>query len=210
MELPAVSPATTSPRKAKAAGLRVVVDNSSAQVLHNESTPGGRGSPMLNASDIPEVNGGQESAVGKPSNRLPGEAEMPNNLKRYRDSATIKGPWTDGEDELLRKLVEKYSPSKWSLIAAHMENRNGKQCRERWLNHLSEGIRKGSWTEDEERLLVDAHQVIASPLTEPDMFKQPFSPIDERFHSAPCGWCVATASWQRVVRDCEVHSGSLG
>jgi hypothetical protein len=27
------------------------------------------------------------------------------------------------------------------------EGRNGKQCRERYLNHLKDGIRKEKWTE---------------------------------------------------------------
>ena len=38
-----------------------------------------------------------------------------------------------------------------------MKQRNGKQCRERWLNHLSPDIRKGVWSEEEERTLKDAH-----------------------------------------------------
>lgn len=38
-----------------------------------------------------------------------------------------------------------------------MKQRNGKQCRERWLNHLSPDIRKGVWSEEEERTLKEAH-----------------------------------------------------
>ena len=86
---------------------------------------------------------------------LEAETAAPNANKRYRDTTTIKGPWTEEEDQLLRKLVQEHSPSKWSLIATHMVNRNGKQCRERWLNHLNTGIRKGVWTDEEEEMLVD-------------------------------------------------------
>ena len=70
------------------------------------------------------------------------------------------------EDELLKKLVERFSPSKWSLIASQMENRNGKQCRERWLNHLSSGIRKGLWSEAEEKMLVEAHKKLGNAWSE--------------------------------------------
>jgi len=35
--------------------------------------------------------------------------------------------------------------------------RNSKQCRDRWNNHLRPGIRKGKWTNDEERLLRQLH-----------------------------------------------------
>ena len=38
-----------------------------------------------------------------------------------------------------------------------MKQRNGKQCRERWLNHLSPDIRKGVWSDHEERTLKEAH-----------------------------------------------------
>eukprot|EP01043_Picozoa_sp_COSAG02_P027564 COSAG02_NODE_1633_length_11567_cov_16.719567_6_plen_380_part_00 len=38
-----------------------------------------------------------------------------------------------------------------------MKQRNGKQCRERWLNHLSPDIRKGVWSDEEERTLKEAH-----------------------------------------------------
>ena len=38
-----------------------------------------------------------------------------------------------------------------------MQQRNGKQCRERWLNHLSPHIRKGLWSEEEEAILKESH-----------------------------------------------------
>jgi hypothetical protein len=34
-----------------------------------------------------------------------------------------------------------------------LPGRTGKQCRERWLNHLGDGIKKGHWSEDEDRLI---------------------------------------------------------
>ena len=39
----------------------------------------------------------------------------------------IKGPWTSTEDELLIKLVKRYGPKKWSVIALHVPGRKGKQ-----------------------------------------------------------------------------------
>nr|1GVD_A Chain A, MYB PROTO-ONCOGENE PROTEIN [Mus musculus] len=49
----------------------------------------------------------------------------------------IKGPWTKEEDQRLIKLVQKYGPKRWSVIAKHLKGRIGKQCRERWHNHLN-------------------------------------------------------------------------
>lgn len=36
------------------------------------------------------------------------------------------------EDEMVVKLVEKYGPKRWSLIASQLKGRIGKQCRERY------------------------------------------------------------------------------
>lgn len=72
-----------------------------------------------------------------------------------------KGPWTEEEDALLRSLLAASSglPKNklWVEIGQAMKQRNGKQCRERWLNHLSPHIRKGAWSDEEERILKESH-----------------------------------------------------
>uniref|UniRef100_H2XYB1 Transcription factor protein n=1 Tax=Ciona intestinalis TaxID=7719 RepID=H2XYB1_CIOIN len=70
----------------------------------------------------------------------------------------IKGPWTKDEDELVVELVKKYGPKKWSLISKHLKGRIGKQCRERWHNHLNPDIKKCAWSEDEDRIIFEAHK----------------------------------------------------
>jgi hypothetical protein len=57
--------------------------------------------------------------------------------------------WTDAEDEILKQLIAQYSPSNWPFIASLMVNREAKQCRERWLYHLSPEIKKGKLSEKE-------------------------------------------------------------
>ncbi|CAH2054386.1 unnamed protein product [Thlaspi arvense] len=71
----------------------------------------------------------------------------------------IKGPWTQEEDETIVELVEKYGPAKWSVIAKSLPGRIGKQCRERWHNHLNPGINKDAWTTEEELALMNAHVI---------------------------------------------------
>ena len=39
-----------------------------------------------------------------------------------------------------------------------IEGRNGKQCRERYQNHLKQGITKEKWTEAEEEKLLQLHE----------------------------------------------------
>ncbi|XP_068309600.1 transcription factor MYB119-like [Pyrus communis] len=78
--------------------------------------------------------------------------------KKGLTAATIiKGQWTDGEDRKLMRLVKQYGVRKWAQIAETLEGRVGKQCRETWHNHLRPDIKKDSWTEEEEAILVDAH-----------------------------------------------------
>ena len=69
-------------------------------------------------------------------------------------------PWTAEEEANLTKLVQAYGSKKWSLIAHLIPGRSGKQCRERWLNHLRPDINKGEWTADEERVLAEGHAKI--------------------------------------------------
>ncbi|KAL1539510.1 Transcription factor myb3r-5 [Salvia divinorum] len=71
----------------------------------------------------------------------------------------VKGPWTPEEDEKITKLVAKYGPTKWSVIAKSLPGRIGKQCRERWHNHLNPDIKKDAWTLDEELILLNAHRI---------------------------------------------------
>jgi len=69
----------------------------------------------------------------------------------------VKGPWTAEEDDLVRKLVKEMGPKNWSTIAQQLQGRIGKQCRERWYNHLDPTINKGPWTEEEDQILIQKH-----------------------------------------------------
>ncbi|XP_016508080.2 transcription factor MYB3R-1-like [Nicotiana tabacum] len=78
----------------------------------------------------------------------------------------VKGPWSKEEDEVIVELVKKYGPKKWSTIAQHLPGRIGKQCRERWHNHLNPGINKEAWTQEEELTLIRAHQIYGNKWAE--------------------------------------------
>jgi hypothetical protein len=57
--------------------------------------------------------------------------------------------WKQWEDDLLRRLVMKYGEKSWTAISKEFPGREPKQCRERWVNHLIPGVRKGRLTDDE-------------------------------------------------------------
>lgn len=60
---------------------------------------------------------------------------------------------TNEEDELLYSLVGEYGLACWSLVSEKIGSRSGKQCRERYHNHLQGGIKKGAWSAEEDRII---------------------------------------------------------
>lgn len=73
-----------------------------------------------------------------------------------------KKSWTPEEDQLLLAAVSRLGANKWSQIARHIPGRLGKQCRERWYNHLSPAINRAEWTSEEEWLLFLGHTILGS------------------------------------------------
>jgi len=67
----------------------------------------------------------------------------------------VKGPWTKDEDKIIIDCI-KLGVTKWSEIAERIPGRIGKQCRERWFNHLDPRIKKGAWSEEEDRILIES------------------------------------------------------
>ena len=94
-------------------------------------------------------------------------SSIPRSLSSGHDSnKTVKRPWTKEEDDTVRELVAKYGAKKWSLIAGYLPDREGKQCRERWLNHLRPNLRKESWTPEEQATLLAAHKELGNQWVE--------------------------------------------
>lgn len=80
--------------------------------------------------------------------------------------------WTPEEDCAVRKLVEKHGIKKWALISKkiceqfHVYGRTGKQCRERWHNHLDPGVRKGALSTEEEKVIFEEHRKLGNKWAE--------------------------------------------
>lgn len=68
-------------------------------------------------------------------------------------------PFTDKEDQKLRRLVRKFGEvNAWAKIADKMKGRNVRQCRERWVNTLSEKVTKSKWTDWEDNVLMQKYE----------------------------------------------------
>lgn len=73
-----------------------------------------------------------------------------------------KGQWLQEEDELVKALVALHGAKRWSLISEHLPGRIGKQCRERWHNHLNPFVKKGPWERDEDYVIFEAHRILGN------------------------------------------------
>ena len=82
---------------------------------------------------------------------------MKSNYFFYKRKRMERRSWTPYEDQILKNLYEKVKLNKWSLIAKQMQEdfnmppRTGKQCRERYNNHLNPFFAKSEWTLEEEQ-----------------------------------------------------------
>lgn len=84
------------------------------------------------------------------------------------DDTNERRVWSKDEDDAIRTLVANHGTKSWSIIAEYImkdhniAGRSGKQCRERWHNHLDPNINKTSWTAEEERIMAEAHKELGN------------------------------------------------
>ena len=78
----------------------------------------------------------------------------------------VKGPWTKEEDAKIIELVGQLGAKQWSKIAQQLPGRIGKQCRERWYNHLNPDIKREEWSREEDRALIIAHRAFGNKWAE--------------------------------------------
>jgi myb proto-oncogene protein len=105
-------------------------------------------------------------------------------FKRIRPGI-VKGSWRKEEDDKICELVNKYGKT-WSKIAKMLGTRNGKQIRDRYINVLDTGIKKGKFTEEEDILLINLYNQYGSKwATIAKFFKDRTADmIKNRFHSS--------------------------
>lgn len=74
----------------------------------------------------------------------------------------IKGSWTREEDETIVNFVQQYGTKNWTKLAAILPGRIGKQCRERWRNHLDPEVNREPWTAQEDTILIELHEKLGN------------------------------------------------
>ena len=56
-----------------------------------------------------------------------------------------KTNWSHSEDAMLKQIIGENGACNWAEISSRIKTRTGKQCRERWHNHLRDGVNKNEW-----------------------------------------------------------------
>ena len=70
----------------------------------------------------------------------------------------IKGAWGEEEDSKLISLYEKYGRN-WAAISKEMNQRTGKQIRDRFLNSLDTRYKRGKFSEEEDKMILKYHKI---------------------------------------------------
>lgn len=88
-----------------------------------------------------------------------------------KKSTISKSNWVKQEDEELIRLIRLNGTRQWSNIASTFNaklhtNRNGKQCRERWVNFLNPEIKKDPFSLEEDILILQRRLTIGNKWSE--------------------------------------------
>ena len=74
-----------------------------------------------------------------------------------------KGPWTPEEDEKLVEYIHKHGHGSWRALPKHAGlKRCGKSCRLRWTNYLRPDIKRGSFSQEEEQIIINLHALLGN------------------------------------------------
>ncbi|WCJ32942.1 myb domain protein 101 [Euphorbia peplus] len=110
---------------------------------------------------IPNTEGsGNGGVVGDLGVGIHHDGDLHNSIQNdgNGESNLKKGPWTAEEDAVLVEYVRKHGEGNWNAVQRHSGlARCGKSCRLRWANHLRPNLKKGSFSPEEERLIVELH-----------------------------------------------------
>nr|AJT60328.1 MYBJ2 [Caragana korshinskii] len=74
-----------------------------------------------------------------------------------------KGPWTPEEDIILVSYIQQHGPGNWRSVPTNTGlMRCSKSCRLRWTNYLRPGIKRGNFTDHEEKMIIHLQALLGN------------------------------------------------
>lgn len=74
-----------------------------------------------------------------------------------------KGPWTPEEDIILVSYIQEHGPGNWRTVPTNTGLlRCSKSCRLRWTNYLRPGIKRGNFSETEEKMIIHLQALLGN------------------------------------------------
>ena len=70
----------------------------------------------------------------------------------------IRNKFSPEEDKKLKMLVKKHGKKNWEEISKHMNNRTGRQCRDRYCNYLAKDFTHESWKPEEDMAILKLYE----------------------------------------------------
>lgn len=91
-----------------------------------------------------------------------------------QEKLQIRQTWLSFEDEALKEIVIANGAKNWIKISNSLNEkvhkglpmRQGKQCRERWYNHLSPSLQKGKWSSSEDLVILEKQKELGNRWSE--------------------------------------------
>lgn len=113
---------------------------------------------LFGGFDFIELNKRSTSRWNFVANLLPGRTNQQCRTRYVRSlRAGLKhGSWSLYEDVRLQFAFFVYGGNSWAKISRHVKGRSDSKCRERYMNMLLPDIKKGKWTEEENKMLIIA------------------------------------------------------
>lgn len=74
-----------------------------------------------------------------------------------------KGPWTPEEDIILVSYIQEHGPGNWRAVPTNTGLlRCSKSCRLRWTNYLRPGIKRGNFTDHEDKMIIHLQALLGN------------------------------------------------
>ncbi|KVI07742.1 Homeodomain-like protein [Cynara cardunculus var. scolymus] len=78
-------------------------------------------------------------------------------------SGLTKGSWSSEEDQKLVTYISRYGIWNWSKMPVYAGlSRSGKSCRLRWMNYLNPKVKRGNFTNEEEKTILHYHSILGN------------------------------------------------